>query len=487
MMERTKAASKSYRKHTDLSQSRKLTEQVQRPIKSHLQVLKASSRLPPVDQPDVRLLPPQSLKQAKKNARTHSKKQITQVADSIRQFGCIAPIVADEDGRIICGHARCEAAKQLGLKVVPVQVLRGRSDAEKRALALADNKIPANAGWDRKLLAEELGELASLLPECNLSLDITGFAPAEIDGLMTDFGDVDQDSAGAPCVIAEQPISRRGELWRLGQHRVLCGDACDQADWAALVGKDLAAVVVSDPPYNLRIGTTLGRGKIKHREFQVASGEMSSPEFTDFLTSWMRLAVQFSHDRSMHYIFMDWRHLGEMHGAGHAVFGPLQNLVVWNKTNAGQGSFYRSQHELIFVYRNGEAPHLNNVELGRHGRSRSNVWTYAGVNTFRQGRLADLTVHPTVKPVALIADAIKDCTRRGDLVLDPFLGSGTTLLAAERVGRKAYGLEIDPLYVDAAIRRWQDVTRRDAILAATGQTFEEVAAERSAATAGSST
>ncbi len=451
----------------------------------------ASTEAPPrrnqLNWGEIRLLPLLSLKRAKKNPRTHSKKQIKQVENSILQFGWTYPLLADEELQIICGHARWEAAKQLGLKEVPVLVMSGLSDAEKRALAIADNKIPANAGWDRKLLAAELGQLASLLPECNLSLDITGFEPAEIDGLMTDFGDVDQDSADTPSVVAKQPISRRGELWQLGQHRVLCGDACDQADWAALVGKDLAAMVVSDPPYNLRIGTTLGRGKIKHREFQVASGEMSSPEFTDFLTSWMRLGVHFSHDGSIHYIFMDWRHLGEMHGAGHAVFGPLQNLVVWNKTNAGQGSFYRSQHELIFVYRNGEAQHVNNVELGRHGRNRSNVWTYAGVNTFRKDRLDDLTLHPTVKPVALIADAIKDCTRRGDLVLDPFLGSGTTLLAAERVGRKAYGLEIDPLYVDAAIRRWQDVTRRDAILAATGQTFEEVAAERSAATAGSST
>lgn len=431
------------------------------------------------EQREIQWLPLRSLKPAKKNARTHSKKQIKQVANSIRQFDWTYPILVDEELRIICGHGRWEAAKQLGVKDVPVLVMRGLSDAEKRALALADNKIPANAGWDRKLLAEELGELASLLPECNLSLDITGFEPAEIDGLMTDFGDVDQDSADAPCVIAEQPISRRGDLWQLGKHRVLCANACDSAYWSTLMGSDRASVVIADPPYNLQISQTLGRGKIKHREFAVGSGEMSPAEFTDFLTSWMRLAVQFSHDGSLHYIFMDWRHMGEMQAAGHTVFGPLQNLVVWNKTNAGQGSFYRSQHELIFVHKNGDGPHLNNVDLGRHGRNRSNVWTYAGVNTFRKDRLDDLTLHPTAKPVALIADAIKDCTRRGDLVLDPFLGSGTTLLAAERVGRKAYGLEIDPLYVDAAIRRWQDVTRRDAILSATGQTFDEVTAERS--------
>jgi DNA modification methylase len=435
----------------------------------------------------MQLLPAQSLTPATKNARTHSKKQIKQVASSIRQYGWTYPILADDELTIICGHARWEAAKQLGLKDVPVLVMRGLSDAEKRALALADNKIPANAGWDRKLLAEELGELASLLPDCNLSLDITGFEPAEIDGLLADFGDSDRDSADAPCTIAEHPNSRKGDLWQAGPHRVLCGDARDQADWATLMGRDRAAMVFADGPYNVRISTTLGRGKIQHREFAAASGEMSSLDFTRFLTSWMRLAAQFSDDGSIHYACIDWRHLGEMHRAGEEVFGPLQNLVVWNKTNAGQGSFYRSQHELIFVYKKGDAPHLNNVELGRHGRNRSNVWTYPGVNTFRKNRLDDLAVHPTVKPIALVADAIKDCTRRGDLVLDPFLGSGTTLLAAERVGRRAHGLEIDPLYVDAALRRWQDVTKRDAILVATGQTFEEVAAERAAALSRSST
>lgn len=287
--------------------------------------------------------------------------------------------------------------------------------------------------------------------------------------------------------MQSSPLAAGGDLWQAGAHRVLCGDACEPADWAALMARDRAAMVFADPPYNLRISKTVGRGNIKHREFAVASGDMSPTAFAGFLKTWLRLAIQFSTNGSMHYICMDWRHLSELHGAGQEVFGPLQNLVIWNKTNAGQGSFYRSQHELIFVYKKGDAPHLNNVELGRHGRNRSNVWTYAGVNTFRQGRLADLTVHPTVKPVALIADAIRDCTRRGDVVLDPFLGSGTTLLAAERVGRRAYGLEIDPLYVDAAIRRWQDVTKRDAILAATGQTFEEVAAERCSATSGSST
>ena len=455
------------------------TKMHSRLIETHMKVSKSGTRLD--DRREIRLLSPQSLRAAKRNARTHSKKQIKQISNAILRFGWTYPIIADENLQIICGHGRWEAAKELGLKKVPVLVLHGLSEPEKRALAIADNKIATNAGWDRSLLAAELDELSSLLLEYNLDLDITGFEPAEIDALMADFGDAEKDPADEPGEIADQPVSRRGDRWQLGPHRLMCGDACDGSDWAKLMGRDRAAMIFADPPYNVRITAWLNHGKIKHREFVRASGEMSPSEFGEFLKSWMRLAAKFSEDGSIQFVCMDWRHLGEMHDAGQEVFGPLQNLVVWNKTNAGQGSFYRSQHELIFVYKNGDAPHLNNIELGRHGRNRSNVWTYAGVNTFRKGRLDDLSIHPTVKPVALIADAIKDCSRRGDIILDPFMGSGTTLLAAERLGRRAYGMEIDPLYVDAAIRRWQEFTKRDAILMETGQTFSEVAAHRSSA------
>jgi DNA modification methylase len=421
------------------------------------------------------------LRPSKRNARTHPKKQIRQLANVIRQFGWTYPILVDEDFEIICGHARWEAAKELGLTNVPILVMRGLSDAEKLAFAIADNKIATNAGWDRSLLSSQLGELASLLPEYNLDLQITGFEPAEIDGLLADLGDFEHDPADELNEIADTAVSRQGDLWQPGSHRLLCGDACDVSHLAKLMGRERAAMVFADGPYNVQISATVGRGKIKHREFAVASGELSPSDFIDFLKSWMRLALKFSEHGSIHYVCMDWRHLGELHAAGEEIFGLLQDLVVWNKTNAGQGSFYRSQHELIFVYKNGDAPHLNNIELGRHGRNRSNVWTYAGVNTFRKGRLDELTIHPTVKPVALVADAMRDCSRRGDLVLDPFMGSGTTILAAEQVGRRGYGLELDPRYVDAAIRRWQDFTRRDAILKATGQTFDEVAAARSSA------
>lgn len=239
-------------------------------------------------------------------------------------------------------------------------------------------------------------------------------------------------------------------------------------------------MMFTDPPYNVPVKSIQGRGKTKHREFAQASGEMSPRQFTSFLANTLGHAAKYSADGAIGFVCMDWRHMGEMLEAGSQVYGELKNLIVWTKTNAGQGTFYRSQHELIFVFKNGGAPHVNNFELGQHGRYRTNVWSYAGVNTFRTGRMDELTMHPTVKPVAMVVDAIKDCSRRGDIVLDIFAGSGTAIMAAERVGRRGYALEIDCLYVDAAIRRWQNFTKRDAILTETGKTFDEVANGRSA-------
>jgi DNA modification methylase len=414
----------------------------------------------------------------KRNARTHSKKQIEQIANSVLRFGWTYPILVDEHGDILCGVGRWLAAQKLGLAEVPVIVLSNLGDTEKRALALADNKVAANSGWDRKILAAELGELAVLLPEINLSIEITGFEAAEIDSLMGDLIDPELDPADTFPEIAQIPISRKTDLWLLGRHRLICGDACSDADVRALMGRERAAMVCADSPYNICIAATVGRGKIKHREFASASGEMSPAQFTQFLTDWMMLAAQYSVLGALIFAFMDWRHLGEILAAGRQVFSELKQLIVWAKTNAGQGSHYRSQHELIFMFKNGNGPHQNNIQLGRYGRHRSNLWSYAGVNTFRTGRLDDLSVHPTVKPIALVADAMRDCSRRNDIILDPFMGSGTTILAAERVGRRGYGLEIDPLYVDVAIRRWQDFTKQDAILKTTGQTFDEVAAAR---------
>jgi DNA modification methylase len=412
------------------------------------------------------------------NAHAHSKKQIGQIARSIRQFGFTVPIIVDENNVILAGHGRWLAAQHLGLRLVPVVVLSGLSDAERRAYLVADNKLVENAGWDRSALALELKELGPLLEHAGLDIELTGFEPAEIDALMGDLVDREQDPADELPVLAKQPVSRAGDLWLLGPHRLLCGDARQGRAAGKLMAGEFAAMVLTDPPYNVRVSSIQGRGKIRHREFLAASGQMSREEFVRFLTDCLSLAAKHSADGSIHFVFMDWRHCREMLAAGEQVYAELKNLVVWVKTNAGQGTFYRSQHELIFVFKNGGAPHINNFELGQHGRSRSNVWTYAGANTFRAGRLDELSTHPTVKPVALVADAMRDCSRRGQVVLDPFMGSGTTIMAAERVGRRAYGLELDPLYVDAAVRRWQAYTRRDAILKSTGQTFDEIAAVR---------
>jgi DNA modification methylase len=419
------------------------------------------------------------LRPNKRNSRTHSKKQIRQVANSILRFGWTYPILIDENDIILAGHARYEAALLLGLQEVPVIVVTGLSDAEKRALALADNKIAANAGWDRKLLSEELGELAKLLPECNLDLEITGFEPAEIDSLLGDLVDPELDPADEVPAPKKQAISKMGDLWELGPHKLLCGDALSATRVGGLMGTECATMVITDPPYNLPIKRVQGRGSVKHRDFAQASGEKSPTQFIRFLRAVLSLAAKHSVSGAIHFVFMDWRHMRELLAAGLAVYFELKNVVVWVKTTPAQGSFYRSQHELIFVFKNGDGAHVNNIELGRHGRNRSNVWTYAGMNAFRAGRMDDLAMHPTVKPVALVADAMRDCSRRGDVVLDPFMGSGTTIMAAERVGRRAYGLEIDPLYVDVAVRRWQAYTKRDALLQSTGQTFDEVAAVRS--------
>jgi DNA modification methylase len=427
---------------------------------------------------DITLLPVRNLRANRRNARTHPKRQIKQIADSIRRFGWTYPILADENGTILAGHGRYLAALELGLPNVPVMTLSDLSETEKRALALADNKVALNAGWDRQLLARELGELADLLPECDLDVEITGFEPAEIDGLLGDLVDPELDPADHAPPAPKSPVSQIGDLWELGPHRLLCGDARSAINMQRLMGTAAARMVIADPPYNLPIKRVQGRGRTKHGDFAQGFGEMSSAEFTRFLRAALSLAGQHSVDGAIHFIFIDWRHMGELLAAGSEVYSELKNVIAWVKTTPGQGSFYRSQHELIFAFKNGHAPHVNNFELGQRGRNRSNVWTYAGANTFRAGRMDALAMHPTVKPVALVVDAMKDCSRRGDVILDPFMGSGTTIMAAERVGRRAYGIEIDPRYVDVAVRRWQAYAKRDAVLQGSGQTFDEIVAAR---------
>jgi DNA modification methylase len=395
-----------------------------------------------------------------RNARTHPKRQIEQIKASISEFGFTNPILIDPDGNIIAGHGRLRAAKEIGLEKVPVIILSGLTEAKKRALRLADNKIALGAGWDLEILRLELGELSAL--DVDFDPTVTGFSTGEIDVIVNDDGDPDDE------VIPAIPVSPRtepGDIWIAGDHRIGCGDGRDPEFLKAVVG-DGATVDAAflDPPYNVRINGH-ANAKGRHREFAMASGEMTDEAFRGFLADTLGACANVSRDGAVHFVCMDWRHMDDVTAVGSGIYGGLLNLCIWNKSNAGMGSLYRSKHELVFVYKVGKASHFNAVELGKHGRNRTNVWDYASVNSMAGSRREDLALHPTVKPTALVADAIQDVTRRGELVLDIFLGSGTTLIAAERAGRCFRGLDIDPAYVDVALERWTAMTGKEPRLA----------------------
>ncbi|NNE21705.1 MAG: ParB N-terminal domain-containing protein, partial [Rhizobiales bacterium] len=364
-----------------------------------------------------------ALRMNERNARTHSKRQIAQIEASIEAFGFTNHLLIDEANVLIAGHGRLAAARRLALDKVPVIRLVHLSNAEKRALMLADNKIALNAGWDLDLLARELADLSSM--DLSLDIDLTGFETAEIDLLIGDDGRPLEAEAVSEPDLDRPFISRPEDIWQLGAHRLMCGNTRDQEAVATLMDGRLADVGFCDPPYNVRIdGHVSGLGKVKHREFTEASGEMTSETFKGFLKQCLSNASAVTRDGAISFVCMDWRHMSELMEAGREAFGTLANLCVWAKTNGGMGSLYRSQHELVFVYRKGDAQHRNNIQLGKFGRNRTNVWTYAGVNTFREGRMDELRAHPTAKPVAMIKEALLDVSRRGDVVLDLFLGSG---------------------------------------------------------------
>jgi ParB-like chromosome segregation protein Spo0J len=440
-------------------------------MKSADAFVSSQGRLPPKGQRQLEWVPRERLRANPKNARKHSRRQIRRLAAMIRKFGFLNPIIVDGDYTILAGHGRIEAAALEGYSHVPVIRVDHLSDVEKRAYVLADNKIAEEAGWDNDLLALELAELVDLLPAEGLDVTLTGFEAAEADGILSSMAPCTTAAEDAIPSLPRDPVSRRGDLWSLGRHRLSCEDARHAASFARLMGSVCAAAVCCDPPYNLRVREIGGRGRVRHREFAFGSGEMSGPQFRAFLRETLANGVGVSVEGAVHFVCIDWRHVDVLIDVGRELYGGLLNIVVWVKTNPGQGSFYRSQHELICVFRVGQNPH-------RFGRNRSNVWTYAGVNAFGRGRMDALSVHPTVKPIALVADALLDCTARGEAVLDQFVGSGTTILAAERVGRVAYGLEYDPCYVDVAIKRWQAATKLEAVLEGDGRTFDEIAAER---------
>lgn len=404
--------------------------------------------------------PTASLVPDPRNARTHPRRQIAQIVASIRAFGFTNPILADPEGRLIAGHGRLLAAKELTLVEVPVIKLAGLSEAQKRTLRLADNKIALNAGWDIEILKLELADLS--LPEIEIDLGLTGFASGEIDVILKDAPDPDDEVIPA---VPSESRTRPGDIWQLGEHRIGCGDGRDVAFLRAIIGDDaLIDAAFLDPPYNVKINGHVN-AKGRHREFAMASGEMTTSAFRQFLTETLGACAAVSRPGAVHFVCMDWRHMDDVSAAASPLYDELLNICVWNKSNAGMGSLYRSKHEMVFVYRVPGAKHTNAVELGKHGRNRTNVWDYASVNSLKGSRRQDLELHPTVKPVAMVADAICDVTRQGELVLDIFLGSGTSLIAAERVGRRFRGVDIDPGYVDVAIERWQQLTGRPAVLA----------------------
>jgi ParB-like chromosome segregation protein Spo0J len=421
------------------------------------------------------------LKPYREHARAHSKKQIEKIARSVKRFGFVAPILIDENSVILAGHALVEAAKLLDMTEVPVLRVEHLSDTEKRALRLALNRLAEDAAWDRERLSSEL----QFLVDANFEIEATGFEIATVDLLLGERGLAVGEEEGPEDDIPEvakhtSAITQAGDIWTLNRHRLLCADARAESAYQTLLGDELAVTAFTDPPYNVRVAHIGGRGRIKHAEFAMATGEMTRPQYTRFLTGCFNLMAKHSINGAVHFICTDAKHLPEMTSATDEAYDEHLTVAVWNKMTGGMGGLYRNQHELVFVEKVGTAPIINNVRLGRDGRNRTTVWTYRGLASFGKERLSDLAMHPTVKPMAMVADAILDVSRRNDVVLDPFGGSGTTIIAAEKTGRRARVLEIDRHYCDVIVRRWQTYSGKPARLGEDGQTFEEVERRRSA-------
>jgi DNA modification methylase len=431
--------------------------------------------LKPEHHPSVEIVPIGALAPNPRNARLHPDKQIRQLAAFIKKHGFRVPISVDQDNLIVAGHGRMDAAKLLGLAEVPVIRTHFQTEAERNAFALADNRLAELSSWNDDVLKAELENLF----EGGFDISTIGFSTADLDFAIVE--EKAENPAKAERVDLPDPaaaaVSEVGDLWLIGPHRLCCGDARDVASWEALLGEDRATLVFADPPYNVEINGHVS-GTNTHREFVMGAGEMSPAEFTTFLRCVFRNCVRFSIPGSIHYQCMDFRHIREILDAADGVYDEYKQLVVWAKNNGGMGSFYRSRHELVFVFKAGKGRHINNFGLGEKGRYRTNVVEYAGANTFRKGRKEDLDAHSTVKPTPLVADFILDCSNRGDLVVDPFIGSGTTLIAAHRTKRRGAGMELDPLYVDTALRRLAKTTGVSPVLAGDGRTFDEIAAIR---------
>ncbi len=421
---------------------------------------------------EIRHLPIDALKGYRRHARKHSKRQRRLMERLLREFGFLMPILIDGENNVIAGHLRMIVAKANGHTKVPVIRVTHLTPAQVRALRIADNRLAELGEWDREALAREL----QYLVEIEYDVEMTGLEAAEVDMAIEEFfAPVRENAADDVPAVEQEVVSRLGDKWLLDEHPVYCGDARDSVCYAALMQGRQAQMMITDVPYNLKIsGNVSGLGKVKHDEFVMASGEMSEAGFEVFLTDFIKNVVEFSEPGSVHYHCIDWRHIHVLERVCHRFYDAQLNLCVWVKSNGGMGSFYRSRHELVLVFRNGPGPHINNVQLGSFGRNRTNVWEYDGCSTGTKERRADLALHPTVKPAEMIADAIKDASKRGGLILDPFLGSGTTVIACEMTGRVCAGMELDPKYVDVIVRRWQAYTGGEAVHAETGLTFAQM-------------
>jgi DNA modification methylase len=398
--------------------------------------------------------------------RQHPRNQIEHLKKMLSAYGVVVPIITDDQNRVVDGRAVVIAAKELGISTISAVRISHLSDNQLRALRVALNKIVGLSSWNEPELKIEIEEILQIDPGLPLAID-----NPTLDLILDGTGADEEDDC--PVIpLDHEPISRLGDQFQCGEHTIRCGNALNAHDYASLLGAEPANMMFADGPYNVPIAGHVTRSKsAQGHDFPMGKGELSPAEFETFLTTTLGLAAKHLRNGAISYVCIDWRGLSVTLAAGNAVFSKLLNLCVWHKPNAGMGSLYRSQHELVLVYKIGTVPHTNNVHLGRYGRNRTNVWSYVGQNSLSGSSKGKLALHPTVKPVAMIADAIRDCSNRGDIILDPFGGSGTTMIAAEKTGRRARLLELNPLYVDVAIQRWQRLTGQTSYHAETGRPY----------------
>lgn len=423
------------------------------------------------------------------NARTHDERNISVIMASMRQFKFRNPILIDADNMVVAGHGRLEAAKRLGMKAIPALRITDLTSDELRAYRIADNRSAELAGWDDQIIAIELQHLSKI--DVAFSVELTGFSHAEVDVRIDNAatsvnGDGDEAADEIP-ELQELPISRPGDLFVMGPHRLLCGSALDSSCYERLLNDEKAILICQDPPWNIAVKDISGSGSKKHREFIMASGEMTDSEFRNFILTELQCNLAFAAPGAVFQVFIDWRGVEKVITAGVSLGLEHFGICIWNKGHGSFGSPWRSAHEMIVCFRVPGAPIKDRVKMGHYGRVRNNVWTVPGMGSFGKGRKEALEAHPTSKPIQILTEAIRDVTDRGDIVVDGFSGSGSCLIAAHKTGRVFRGLELDPLYVDTIVRRWQKYTDEEAILEGDGRTFAELEEERGAGNAEPST